>query len=490
MNVILRLTSLIGAITLFLIGLLFENIYVMLASVLLILMHNILYSLKEFYKRIIFFSFNITFFVFLIGRMLVVSLFNYKSQHLGLLGLAFHEKDKVLVILACQFISLLSLFIGYITIQRLDLKFLKGKKEYSANFINNFRIISLLLFFFCMIFRIYYLIEMQQVASTEGYYDTFSTFTSSLPSVLVLFSEMYDVALFSYLATNPSKKRSIIPIGLYIFEGLMAAIAGRRSVLMLNLLIILIYFCIRSINDSSSKENKVEKWFGKKEFVFVSILFPILMVFMTIIEVRRSRYSRTDPSNYFEAILNFFYSQGISANLIGYGQMYKESLPKAGFYTFGPIFEFIDSKVIRPLKGLPELFGQTVQRALEGHLFSHAISYLIMPTLYLSGVGYGSSFIAELFVDFSYLGVFIGSMIYGSILFILMYILRNSNLILITFALLMTRQILFAPRGAALAFLVSAFSTSKILAVGIIIFGTILLGAIKRKKYSFSLTSG
>ncbi|MBS4178125.1 O-antigen polysaccharide polymerase Wzy family protein [Bacillus sp. FJAT-49731] len=479
---ILGLLSMAGAIFLFLMALVFDSINVMLVSILLMLIHNFLYSFKKFYKRIIFFSFNLTFFVFLVGRMVVVSFFNYKSENLGLLGLAFNHIDSVKIILICQFISLLGLFIGYVLIQRVNLRFLKKRKDYSSDFINHFRMVSVLFFFFCMVFRMYYLYEMQQVVQIEGYYDTFATFTSSLPSILVTLSEMYDVAFFSYLATNPSKKRSTLPIGLYLLEGLMAAIAGRRSIFMLNLIIIFIYFCIRSIRDDNFNVSEGKKWFGKKELISASLAFPSLMVYMSFIETKRSRYSTSESQGYFDSILNFFHSQGISANLIGYVQKYKQNFPKNGFYTFGPLMEFIDSKIIRPVKGMPQLFGQTAERAMEGHLFSHTISYLIMPTLYLSGVGYGSSFIAELFVDFSYVGVFIGSIVYGAILYILMYILRNSNLILITFALLMTRQILFVPRGAAMSFIVSSFSISKILAVGMIIVGTVLLRSIIGRK--------
>lgn len=475
---ILRLVSLIGSIPWFILGVTFEHAALLLLSILVLFTHNILYCFEGFYKKVIFFSFNMSFFVFLIGKMVVVQFFGYKGEGLGIFGLAFYDIITVKTILVSQYLSLLGLFIGYIIIQKVDLKFLGRKKEYSTHFISHFRLVSLSFFYFCIVFRLYYLWEMKQTVQSQGYYEVFATFTSSLPSVLVLFSQMFDVAFFAYLATNPTKKKSIFPIGVFMLEGLLGAMAGHRSGLMLNLVIVFIYFAIRSIQEKPKAQIEIKspkkKWLGAKELFLVSLSLPAVLVYMTIIGMKRGNRVQ-ETGGFFDSILNFFYTQGISANLIGYGQQFKEYLPMKGFYTLGPAAEFIDNKIIRPIQGTPELTGQTFERATEGFLFAHTISYLIMPALYLGGVGYGSSFIAEFYVDFSFVGVFLGSVLYGAILFVLFYLLRNANIIVVTFALIMTRAIMFAPRGAAMSFIVSAFTPSKIVAILIIIIGTILL---------------
>jgi len=461
------------------VALVFQDPKVMLVAILIIFTHNIVYSLKDFYEKIVFFIFNSTLFIFLIGRMVVVEFLDYNSMFLGTFGLAFVEDYIVMTIVACCYLSLLSIFIGYVLIQRIDLKFLKSKREFSDGYMYSFRLFSLVFFYVCMIFRLYYVYEMQQTARLEGYYESFSTFTSSLPSILITLSSMHDVAFFAYLATNPTKKKSLIPILLYFGEGVLAAIGGRRSIFMLNLLIVFIYFCVRNVR---SVEKKEKHWLGKFEWTLSLIAAPILMVFMSIIEKSRSRYSTTKSSGVFDSIFNFFHSQGISANVIGYAKLYENRLPQGRYYTFGPIIEFIDNKIVRPLKGMPALFGQTQERALDGFLFTHTISFIIMPTLYLSGVGYGSSYIAELYTDFSYPGVFIGSIVYGAILYLLFYILKNSNFILVIFALMMTRAIMFAPRAAAMSFIVSSFSMPKILAVVVLLVGARLLQTILGKR--------
>ncbi|WGG45413.1 O-antigen polysaccharide polymerase Wzy family protein [Rossellomorea sp. DA94] len=484
MKKILRMVSLIGSVPWFIIGVTSENVTLILISIILMLSHNILYCLEDFFRRVIFFTFNMSFFVFLISKMIVVHFFGYKDEGLGIFGLAFDDISTVKTILVSQYLSLIGLFIGYMIIQKIDLSFLKQKKEYDVTYIRHFRFFSILFFYFCVIFRFYYLWEMKQNVQSQGYYEVFSTFTSSLPSVLVMFSQMFDVAFFAYLATNPTKKRSIFPIGIFMLEGLLGAMAGHRSSLMLNLVIVFIYFALRSIQDKPKMQKVIKsskkKWLGAKEWFFVSLSLPAVLVYMTFIGMNRgNRFQET--GGFFDSILNFFYTQGISANLIGYGQMFKEYLPMKGFYTLGPVGEFIDNKIIRPIQGSPELTGQTYERATEGFLFAHTISYFIMPALYLKGVGYGSSFIAEFFVDLSFLGVFLGSVMYGAILFILFYVLKNGNMLVVTFALIMTRAIMFAPRGAAMSFIVSAFTPSKIIAISIIFIGTFFMRSILGK---------
>lgn len=479
MNILTRKFILMTSMLCFLVGVIFQENNIMLIAVLFIFSHNILYSVWDFYKRIVFFSFNITFFIFLLGRIVVTTLFNYKTINSGILGLAFKEEKVTIIITACIYLALLGIYAGYTQIQKFDLSFLKVKKELSGNYLASLRIFSLIFFYLCTILRYFNIYEMRNIAELEGYYESFSTFTSSLPPVLSEVSGMFDVAFFVYLSTFPLKRKSYFPILLYLGEGLFSALAGRRSVLILNLLIIFIYYCVRNVR---SLEKSESKWLSKFEWIIGLVVFPILIVFMSIIGNKRSNRSTISSTGFFDSILDFFHSQGISANVIGYTEMYKDSIPKDKLYTFGPLFEFVDNNLIRPINGLPQLWGQTKERALEGHLFTHTISFLIMPVLYLKGVGYGSSYIAELYNDFSFIGVFLGSIVYGIILYVLYYILNNSNFILVTFSLIMIRSILFAPRAAVLSFIVSALSLTNIIALLIILIGSKFLHIIVKNK--------
>lgn len=478
MNISLKFTLLIGSLLFFLVGLIFQDERILLVSTLVIISHNIIFSFKNFNKNIVFFCFNITFFIFLIGRMVVTAFFGYKSDLIGTFGLAFSDKNIVISLLCCIYLSLVAIYLGYELMKHFNLSFLKKKKDLPIAYIKSIRFVSIIFFYSSVFIRYIYDYQMRQTAMSEGYYQSFFSFKSSLPSFIETFSSMYDVAFFGYLSTFPNKKRSLFPIALYLGEGFIAALAGRRSIFMLNLIIVFIYFCIR--NNSNEEE---KKWIGKKEWLIGLTAIPILMSFMTFIGNLRSNFNESfKKTSIINSILEFFYTQGISANLIGYTKIYSDQIPKNKLYTFGPIMEFIDNKIIRPLTGIAPYAGQTEDRALNGHLFAHTISFVIMPRLYLMGIGYGSSFITELYNDFSMIGVFIGSIAYGILIYIFNYMLKNSNFIFIIFTLMMTRSIMFAPRGAFLSFIVSSFSMSKIVAVLIIIICSKILHILIRER--------
>ena len=456
-----KIPLLITSLLCFIAGIILKNPYVLLTSVLLILSHNVLLSMDDFYKNAIFFCFNITFFVFLVSRMVVTGVFGYKESTSGLLGLNFKEPVIINTVIVCLYISLIAVFIGYKIIQKANLNFLNNKKNPSNSFLNSLRISSLIYFGLFLVIRFVYAYELIQAVVSGGFYETFLSHNSSLPRFLVKFSETYEVAFYTYLATMPSKRKSVLPIFLFILEGFLMALAGRRSNFVLNILIIFIYFCIRSL-----PKEKGNKWLGKFELGLGLSSIPLLMGLMTIIGYLRAGVNRS--LGFINSVLDFFYSQGVSANVIGYAKIYESKIPD-NIYTFGPIFEFIHSRITRPLRGMPGFVGQTRERALNGFLFSHAISYIIMPDLYLKGHGYGSSFVAELFYDFSYIGVFAGSIVYGAIIYIFYYTICNSNYIFVIFSMLMTKSILFAPRAAFLSIIVDAFTPRNIIAVIIII---------------------
>lgn len=487
MKLLIRFPLLIGSLLFFIIGIISRHPYVLLTSVICIFSHNIVFALEDFYEKIIFFCFNVTFFIFLVSRMVVTGIFGYKETVSGLLGLNFNDPLIVNYVIICLYLSLIAIFIGYKIINKVNLDFLNKIASPSNSFINSLRISSLIYFYFCLIVRFIYAFQLRQVVMIGGYYETFLSYNSSLPRFLVKASETYEVAFFVYIATMPSKRKSLLPVFLFLLEGYLFALTGRRSDFVLNILIILIYFCIRSLPKETEKlkvKSEIEvKWLGKFEWCLGLISIPLLIVFMTV--VGNWRAGINESLDFIDSILEFFYSQGVSANVIGYTIKYEDKIPDK-IYTFGPFLEFIHNKIIRPLRGMPQLVGQTPDRALNGFLFSHAISFLIMPNLYLAGRGYGSSFVAELFHDFSYIGVFIGSIVYGAIIYIFHYIICNSNYIIIIFTMLMTKSILFAPRAGFLYIIVDAFTPRNIIAVILIIIMAKLLNSrLKQKTFNY-----
>ena len=98
------------------------------------------------------------------------------------------------------------------------------------------------------------------------------------------------------------------------------------------------------------------------------------------------------------------------------------------------------------------------------------MSYVIMKDLYLKGVGYGSSFVAETYHDFGYVGMMFGSIVIGLLIALFTRMLTAKHILVIAAALIMARMMLFIPRASTIAFIIDTFSPANIFTV-LVIFG-------------------
>ncbi len=97
-------------------------------------------------------------------------------------------------------------------------------------------------------------------------------------------------------------------------------------------------------------------------------------------------------------------------------KMYDYRIPNE-MYSFGTLIEKLKYNPLSSLIfGIESLRGNSVERAVLGNSFAHAISYIVLPFGYLHGRGLGTCYIAEAYHDFGYIGIFIFSLVYGIIL--------------------------------------------------------------------------
>ena len=103
--------------------------------------------------------------------------------------------------------------------------------------------------------------------------------------------------------------------------------------------------------------------------------------------------------------------------------------------------------------------GQTVETALYGKDFGAALTYFVMPHNYLAGVGMGTSYIAELFHDFGYIGVVLINILYGCIFARgAKYLVKNPYIGALF--LFMFKNIFYAPRYQAFFFFTASFTVT------------------------------
>ena len=85
-----------------------------------------------------------------------------------------------------------------------------------------------------------------------------------------------------------------------------------------------------------------------------------------------------------------------------------------------------------------------------------------MGDTYLAGRGTGTSYIAELYYDFGYIGIFVGSMIYGY-LFSLINKYNTTSIFSRSIVYIVLTNLLWAPRGGYSAFLSFIFAPTTII---------------------------
>lgn len=124
---------------------------------------------------------------------------------------------------------------------------------------------------------------------------------------------------------------------------------------------------------------------------------------------------------------------------------------------------------------------QSIESALYRNSFADSISYILSPSRYITGWGYGSSYIAELFKDFSCFGVIIGNFIIGIILALMPKLFKKGILGAWT-CLSMTRLLLYAPRDTFTSFIISTFSLINLFTICIIFLGAMIMPDSKRGK--------
>lgn len=451
-------TSLLFVSLLFLLaGTVFNNFFLLIIAIFGVLAHNLWYACESIYQRSVFFFFNSTFFVFLLARFPVKIFTNYIDPYNdNQYGLDFPDASVQKTIFITLFLSLLFLFLGYKLIKedKMILNF-----DSTASWTKVVSNISKMLFYITLPFSIIILGEKSQFTSIEGYHALYSTYDSIFPFWFEKVASMNTPAFFMYLATMPNLKREYLPILLYVILGTMSLIVGQRSNFILNILIICIYLSLRA------SLNKGKKPINRKIVAGIFLMVPLLVIGLNAIA-----YFRVDEvreGNLLDSIYNFFYSQGVSINLIGYAQTL--DFPDGKYYSVGRLLDFINNNALSQLLfDFPSYRYQTIESATIGNSFSDAVSYILSPNAYLGGWGYGSSYVAELLKDGHYIGVILGNTVMGIILALQNRLFRL-NIVTAAVSLMMIRLLMYASRDTFLSFFVTSLSLINLLTIFIII---------------------
>ena len=134
----------------------------------------------------------------------------------------------------------------------------------------------------------------------------------------------------------------------------------------------------------------------------------------------------------------------------------KQRLNLDAYYSLYNTLKWLSDSWIDHLLNLNlnfEFGRQSLETAISGTYLADFVSYNANPTTYLTGMGYGSCYLEELYVDFGYIGVFLGNVIYGILLCVLLKnAVNRGNIWRIAIGLFMIDAIFKAPRATFDAF--------------------------------------
>lgn len=418
--------------------------------------------IKNLYSNIFFLGFLLSFFVFLMSGDIASSIFG-KYYYI--------QFDEVTTrhCWTALLISLSFLYIGYLCKIKFTHISVKGlSTEANIEQIKNAAKVVYYLTYGIMLANT---IDKVVFVANNGYVAYYSSYNSFLPIIIAKLGDFTPIALCIFLATFPSKKEASVPIRLFLLYAVISLLIGARGGLVYNSVFLFGYMLYRNKHND---ENEI--WVSKKTILVLVASIPFLLVLLFLYG-----YVRLGNDVVYESfgstLVDFFVNIGSSSKIIKYGYEYQDAIEKFKFYSFGDTLNYFKyGRLFNWFSADAIPSTHSAQFALEGHSFEAFLSYHFMKMQYLNGEGGGSSFIAELFADFGYIGIAIGSFIYGMIFKSLSNLNRKSWLstaVKLYFFLSLIR----APRGSYDGFIAGVVNIT----FWIVIIGVVLLSKVKKR---------
>ena len=181
-------------------------------------------------------------------------------------------------------------------------------------------------------------------------------------------------------------------------------------------------------------------------------------------------------------ISDALFKQGVTFTVLGHGYDVNPQIQDLGFrfFSIGGVTDTITQGFIgQTFFGCPNLGdANSALLALNGTSYAHSMSYFAHSN-YLGGEGYGSSYILELYADFGFGGIIVGSFILGVAFPILSMLIGRGwfgGMVALTAAL----AVFHMPRGAYIEWISFIIETRFLAAVFVIIALSAILAYVSR----------
>lgn len=443
------------------------GIQVMLLAVFGLFISDIVYCFKDVRRRFLLLLFLCSIFTFLLGRP-IIAMFRGESWYLS-------KTSGNLFAYCSLFLTLIFLRLGSVLGHKLwDNQLHAMPSMRKPEFLYALQAVSFYFFLVTMLFRLLPIVERLIYMHGRSYAEYY-LFGSQLPYFVTTIGSMSKYGLCIFLATLPEKRISFAVLASNVLCTVPSLLLGARMPFVSNVLFAFVYYLLRD------NIGGAQKWIGKWEKRLIVIGAPAgLLVLGALNYLRDGVKAGMRP---IKLIIDFFYKQGVSFRVLQIGYDVMPVLPggTAKNYTFGPFIDyFCHGTFAQKLFGaLPLGTGNNTIKAVFGHSFADSMSYVAHEG-YLSGNGWGSSYLLETYADWGYWGIIVFSILLGLLLASILVLIRRKPLVR-TIVLLSLLELLIIPRASAmgwLLFLVTAQFWASILVCYV---GAWLLCQIRKK---------
>ena len=422
----------------------------------------VLFSIKKITNRITLLVFHLTIFIFLLSQLILPYFVNNEYIQFRSTEIINFRPATYQFIYSVIFIALIMSFAGFSCINASQHK---HKKESSGKerYYRRIRSAAKMLIWISIGFYCIEILEKVIFVWHNGYLSYYSSFVKSLPSIIYKIASIFQLSFFLYMATLPSKGEAKKFIFIYLLIGFLSLLIGGRSEFMLAIIFIIVYMFLRNYIDNK------QSWITRKGIILVIMFVPIICAAMFLVMIIRGGGEMSGTFGIIDLAINLLFQQGNSFQIIGLSYEMENSFPEGQYYSMGPLINNFNDNFIFHLIGISHSYvPQTVEMAMCGHSLGSYLTYIIDPSRYLAGGGFGSSYIAEAWLDGGYFGVLFWSFTYGVVL-AKIYCWIKSNVWLSCLSFYMLVNIVFAPRGHVISF-ISEFISPTYFLVMIIVY--------------------
>lgn len=397
----------------------------------------LLYVHKNYDRSITLLLFLLSFFTFFIGQDLIVMTLANQLQRNGIFIIRIYELQ--IPRYNAIYLSLLFIFIGYASMS-------KRFKTYDSISINavtqnvlmiRVRKALLTIFYLTLIFTIVKIVSLAPAILTGSYAKSESEVSQSTNLLSFLNTFVY----LAYLCCFPSKTELLKSLPWFILVTVGSVAMGTRGEMVCTLLLLTAFFLSQDLY-----LDYTQKYITKRVKFIILALSPIILIGLSLFASIRSG-EEVESRGMGMDFLGFFLQQGGTGSLIVTAEELKNSLPETNTsYTFGPVLKLLRSYTYTPQE---VAINKLQYEATYGNNIGATLTYLSLPSYYYAGGGLGTSYLAELYVDYGYSGIIIYSFLLGIVLRYVSFDVRKTLMGRLTSSLLLV-GFFFLPRDFAL----------------------------------------